>query len=381
MNKFAALLLALAALAYAAPAQASDVVVAQSSFGTLPDGSPVAEYTLRNSVIEVHLISYGARIISIRTPGRAGRPGDVVLGYNDLAGYLADPHSYLGGGTIGRYANRIGGAGFVLDGSTVHLSANNFGNSLHGGDVGFDHRNWSSRALSDGVEFTLVSHDGDMGFPGTLTARVRYTLTGGGNLLLSYSATTDKPTVVNFTNHSYFNLAGGGSILNERLHLAAKYYLPVDALHLPTGSFAPVTATPFDFRKQHDATIGQHLRSPLAAQNAQLSFAKGGFDHTFVLERYHPGRMRHAATLSDDATGRILRIYTTEPGIQFNSGSYLDGSRHGRAGEPYNQFGAVCLETQHFPDSPHHPEWPSPTLRPGQIFTSRTLFSFSLMKR
>ena len=342
-----------------------------SQFGTLPDGSAVQAYTLTDSKLEVKIITFGAHLASIEAPDRAGTRSNVVLGYDTLEGYLGDTSTYMGS-VVGRYGNRIAHGTLPLDGQTYHLTRNDHGNTLHGGTSGFDRKNWKAKQIANGVELTLMSPDGDMGFSGTLTAHVRYTLVGDA-LHLEYSATTDKATVLNLTNHSYFNLAGSGSILNHTLQLNADGYTPVDAGLIPTGSIDPVAGNPFDFRKA--TPIGQHLED----RNEQLKLA-GGYDHNFVLKSGRDGDPRLAAVLTDPASGRVLTVMTTEPGVQFYSGNFLDGSKHRESGRVYEKYAGLCLETQHYPDSPNHPAFPTTTLEPGQTFRSSTIFQFSVDK-
>ena len=297
----------------------------------------------------------------------------------ELAGYLADTKTYLGA-VVGRYGNRIAKGTFALDGETYHVPTNNGGNALHGGTEGFDRRVWAGRVLQretdgeDGVEFTLVSPDGDMGFPGELTARVRYTLAGGA-LRVVYSATTTRATVVNLTQHSYFNLAGEGSgdVLGHEVMLAAERYTPVDGTLIPTGEIASVGGTAFDFLEAK--AIGRDLDK----SEDQLRYA-GGYDHNFVIDRAAgvAGALRLAARVVDPASGRTLTVRTTEPGVQFYSGNFLDGSTIGVSGKPYGKHAGFCLETQHFPDSPNQPEFPTTTLRAGETMRSETVFAFDV---
>ncbi len=368
-----ALLLALTAAfaaGYAVTSAIAQTKVTKAPFGTLPDGSPVDAYTLSDAALTVRIITFGAHIISVQAPDRSGNRTDVVLGYDTLAGYLADKSTYMGS-VVGRYGNRIAKGTFALQGRQYHLPLNNNGNTLHGGTTGFDRLNWTARPLPDGVELTVVSPDGDQGVPGTLTAHVRYTLSGD-KLTLDYSATTDKPTVVNLTNHTYFNLAGSGSILNEVLMLDADHYTPVDAGLIPTGDLASVAGTPFDFRQP--TAIGARIEM----DNQQLKLA-GGYDHNWIL---NPPRTltRPAAVLTDLDSGRVLKVYTLEPGVQFYSGNFLDGTATGRGGEPYQKHAGLCLETQHFPDSPNHPGFPSTALNPGQTYHTTTIFEFTTAK-
>lgn len=346
--------------------------VTKASFGTTPDGTAVDIYTLKSDAVEARIMTYGARIVSIKTADKNGKIADVVLGYDSLAGYLADKKTYFGA-VVGRYGNRIAKGEFKLDGKTYHLPTNNGVNSLHGGTVGFDQLVWKGREIPDGVEMTLVSKDGDQGYPGTLTAHVRYTLHQNA-LRIDYSASTDKDTVVNLTNHSYFNLGGlgSGTILNEEIMIGADKYTPVDKGLIPTGELAPVEGTPFDFRKS--TVIGKRINDDYP----QLKLA-GGYDHNWVL-RGSNGEVKTAARVYDPATGRVLTVTTTEPGVQFYAGVSLDGSFKSPQGWPYAKNTALCLETQHFPDSPNHPSFPTTELKPGQARHSTTTFTFSTQK-
>jgi aldose 1-epimerase len=337
-------------------------------WGRSEAGQEVKLYTLTSGQVEVRVMSYGAKIVSIRTPDKDGRIEDITLGYDSFAEYLADKRTHFGT-VVGRFANRIANGTFVLDGKTYHVPINNGTNALHGGTVGFDQYVWKGHEVPGGVEFKLVSPDGDMGFPGTLTARVKYTLRNSV-LRVDYDATTDKATVINLTNHSYFNLSGGerDSILHQRIEINADRYTPVNENMIPTGEQASVASTPFDLR--HSTAIGQHI----GEANEQLRLT-GGYDHNYVLNGPR-GRMNLAARVYDPASGRTLVVSTTEPGVQFYSGNKLDGTFTGREGKPYQRNAGFCLETQHFPDSPNEPGFPSTVLRPGDVMHSRTNFTF-----
>lgn len=351
----------------------------------MPDGTEVSLFTLQQDAVRVRITQFGARIVSIETPDRNGDVADIVLGYNSLAEYTADKKTYFGA-IIGRYANRIGGGTFLLDGTRYRLPINDSGNSLHGGTVGFDQHVWTAQPIPHGVELTLISLNGDQGYPGTLTTRVRYTLQGE-TLRIEYFATTDRPTVLNLTNHTYFNLAGEGhgDILGHVLSLAADRYTPVDAGLIPTGQIAPVAGTPFEFERP--TVIGDRIHRP----NEQLQFAKG-YDQNYVLQRESVpqrepgialsghGSLAPAAHLFEPSSGRTLELTTTQPGIQFYSGNFLDGAFRGKRGKPYNKHAGLCLETQHFPDSPNHPKFPSTRLTPGETFHSTTEYGFSTEK-
>ena len=344
--------------------------VTKVSIGKVPDGTAVDLYTIKSDVLEASIMTYGARVVSIKTADRDGKVGDVVLGYNDLAGYLGDGKTYFGA-IVGRYGNRIAKGKFSLDGHEYSLPLNNGANSLHGGTVGFDSLVWTGKEIPGGVEMTLVSKDGDQGYPGTLTAHVRYTV-HHGTLRIDYSATTDKDTVVNLTNHSYFNLSGAGSILGEEVVLNADKYTPVDSGLIPTGVLAPVEGTPFDFRKS--TAIGARIDQP----DEQLKLG-GGYDHNWVLNGAN-GMMKTAAKVHDPKTGRVLTVMTTEPGVQFYTGNSIGGPLHGKDGAVYVKNSGFCLETQHFPDSPNHPAFPTTELKPGHPLHSTTTFTFTTEK-
>jgi aldose 1-epimerase len=351
-------------------AMAAHGTVTKAAFGTAPDGKAVDIYTLKSDVMQARIMTYGARIVSLEAPDRDGNSADVVLGYNSVADYAADKKTYFGA-IVGRYGNRIAHGSFKLDGKTYQIPKNDHGiNSLHGGTVGFDQLVWQGRAIPDGVEMTLVSKEGDQGFPGTLTAHVRYTLHHNA-LRIDYSMSTDKDTVVNLTNHSYFNLSGegNGTILHDELTIPADKYTPVDAGLIPTGELAPVEGTPFDFRKPH--VIGSRIND----NNEQLKRA-GGYDFNWVL-RGPNGETKTAARVYDPVSGRVLTVTTTEPGVQFYTGNFLDGTLRGKRGKLYVKNGALCLETQHFPDSPNHPSFPSTELKPGTPRHSTTTFTFT----
>jgi len=339
-------------------------------WGVTKQGQPVELYTVTNKDFSVSITTFGARVVSILTPDRDGKAGDVVLGYDKVSDYETDTTYF--GSIVGRFGNRIAKGTFSIDGKTFHIPTNDGVNALHGGTTGFDHKLWTGRIIPHGVEMTIVSPDGDMGFPGELTAHVRYTVAGHA-LHIEYSATTTKPTVVNLTNHSYFNLAGGGrgTILDELLTLPADHYTPVAAGLIPTGELAPVAGTPFDFRKA--TAIGARIHEP----NEQLKIA-GGYDHNFALNGKTP--MHLAAEAYEATSGRTLTITTTEPGVQFYSGNFLDGTRTGKYGVTYPKYAGFCLETQHFPDAPNEPAFASTVLRPGQTLHSTTVFSFGVRK-
>jgi len=350
------------------------VTVTKADFGKLPDGRAADVYTLHNADLDVGITTYGARIVWLKTKDRDGKVADVVLGYPSVDGYVAEKtaKTYFGA-IVGRYGNRIRAGKFSIDGKQYQVPLNNNGNALHGGPHGFDDQLWTGKEIPGGVEMSLVSKDGDMGFPGTLAVHVRYTLVDN-SVQIVYSATTDKPTVTNITNHSYFNLSGEGSgtILDEVLMLNADEYTPVDAGLIPVGGPKPVEGTPFDFRKP--TPIGARINQP----NEQLKIA-GGYDHNWVLNGKN-GEMKLAAKLYDPKTGRVLTVTTTQPGVQFYSGNFLDGSFKGKSGVTYAKNTGLCLETQHYPDSPNQPAFPSTLLKPGETMHSETVFAFSTEK-
>ena len=345
--------------------------VSSERFGTLADGGLVDVYTLRSEAVELRVIGYGARVVSLRTKDREGEMGDVALGYASLEPYVANKNAYFG--TVpGRFANRIALGRFVVGGEAVQTTINDGVNMLHGGLVGFDGHNWIAEEVKDGVQFTLVSADGDQGFPGILTARVTYTLEGD-TVRIAYSATTDKTTVVNLTNHTYFNLTGEASatILDEELMLEAEFYTPVvDAGAIPTGEIAFVEGTPFDFRK---ATV---IGARISEQNEQLKFSRG-YDHNFVL-RGRVGELRPAAKVYAPKSGRVLHVSTTEPAVQFYSGNSLDGTLVGKSGVAYVQRSGLCLETQGYPDAPNHRNFPSTELKSGEVYQTVTTWRFTV---
>jgi len=339
-------------------------------------GKPIEMVTLKNkNGIELTAISYGGIITSLKVPDRAGKFADVVLGFDKLENYWADPPPPFFGAIIGRYGNRIAKGKFTLGGKTYTLATNNPPNHLHGGNKGFDKQLWTITTKESGegssAIFTRTSPDGEEGYPGTLQVRVTYTLTDKNELILDYHATTDKPTPVNLTQHTYWNLAGEGSgdILGHQLTINADRFTPVDTTLIPTGELASVSGTPFDFRQP--TAIGARIDQ----NNDQLK--KGpGYDHNWVLNRKGSGP-EFAARLRDPQSGRTLEIATTEPGLQFYSGNFLDGALTGKSGKPYARRTGLCLETQHFPDSPNQPNFPSTILQPGKSYDSRTVVTFS----
>lgn len=350
--------------------------ITRADFGATADGEAVHTYTLRNaSGLEMRVISLGGIITHLKTPDRNGTLADIVLGFDTIDGYRNQPPYF--GAIIGRYGNRIGKARFAIDGTEHRLAANNGPNHLHGGAKGFDKVVWSAEP-SDTPEgaritFTRTSADGEEGYPGALHTKVTYTLTHDNALVIEYEATTDKPTHVNLTHHSYFNLAGHnrGDILGHQLSIDADRYTPVDETLIPTGALAPVAGTPFDFRQP--APIGARIAQ---AGDQQLVFGKG-YDHNWVL---NGSGFRHAARVIEPVSGRTLEVATTEPGLQFYSGNFLDGTVTGKEGAVYGHRTGFCLETQHFPDSPNQPAFPSTLLKPGEAYRSRTVYTFGVAR-
>jgi aldose 1-epimerase len=342
--------------------------VEKSSYGKLPDGRPVDLYTLTNAKgMQVKLTNYGAITVSVEVPDRHGQSADVTLGYDTLAGWLTNT-SYFGA-TVGRYANRIAKGKFALDGKTYTLATNNGENHLHGGSKGFDKLLWDAQPVDTGqtvgVRFAYLSQDGEEGYPGNLRVTALYTLNNDNEFMVQFSATADKPTIVNLAHHSYWNLAGAaaGDILGHELMLNADKYTPVDASLIPTGELKSVKNTPMDFTKP-------------TAIGARIAQVEGGYDHNFVL-RNQTGRVALAARVYEPKSGRVLEIRTDQPGIQFYSGNFLDGSVTGKGGIVYKKHWGFCLETQHYPDSPNHPDFPPVVLRPGQTYKHTMVHKFS----
>jgi aldose 1-epimerase len=357
-------------LAGAVTLQAAEKIT-RTDFGKLADGTGVQIYTLTNQQgIEARITNYGGILVSLTVPDRQGRKADVVLGFDTLAEYLASGPFF--GALIGRYANRIGGAQFTLDGVEYHLEKNNGANSLHGGAHGFDKRVWTARELPDGgLALTYVSKDGEGGYPGNLTVTATYHLTDANEVRIDYTATTDKDTVVNLTNHSYFNLkgAGAGDILAHRVTLNASRFTPVDSGMIPTGELRDVSGTPFDFRKS--TAIGARID-----QNDEQLMLGGGYDHNWVLNK-NASELALAARVEEPESGRALEVYTSEPGVQFYTGNSLNGPIQGKGGKVYGRRSGFCLETQHFPDSPNRKDFPSTVLKAGHRFESTTAYRFS----
>jgi aldose 1-epimerase len=342
--------------------------VTRHAFGVTPDGVPVELYTLASGGLEATIATYGGILVALRAPDRRGILADVTLGFDELAPYLTNEPYF--GALIGRYGNRIAGGRFQLDGATYTLARNNGPNHLHGGPRGFHTVVWSAepRAGDGAAALTLryTSPDGEEGYPGTLAVAVTYTL-AGGELRLDYTATTDRATVVNLTNHTYFNLAGAGDILGHELRLLAGRFLPVDATLIPTGELRPVAGTPMDFTRP--APIGARLD----AADEQLRRANGGYDHCWALDS-GGGALALAAEVFEPASGRTLQVLTTQPGVQFYTGNFLDGRITGKGGRAYAKHAGFCLETQHFPDSPNQPAFPTTVLRPGETYRQTTIF-------
>jgi aldose 1-epimerase len=344
--------------------------VTSQPFGKMPDGTPVEIFTLSDGAAEARITTYGGIVVTLKVPDRDGKVADVVLGFDDLDGYVANSNAPGGaffGAIIGRYANRIAHGTFTLDGQKYSLPLNNGENSLHGGPHGFNNVVWKAKPVANGVELSYLSKDGEAGYPGNLSAVVRYTLVKG-DLRIEYSATTDKDTVVNLTNHSYFNLAGQGNILNHQLTLHASRFTPVNAGLIPTGELKSVESTPFDFRKA--TAVGARID----VDDEQIRLGRG-YDHNWVLE--NGGKLAEAAEVYDPGSGRVLKVLTDQPGVQFYTGNFLDGSVKGKGGKPQEQRSALCLETQHFPDSPNHPSFPTTVLKAGERYHTVTIYSFS----
>ncbi|MER2490835.1 aldose epimerase family protein [Catenovulum sediminis] len=340
-------------------------------YATLPNGEVVTEYTLTNPTgIEVSIISYGGIITSLKTPDRNGKLADIVLGYDSIDGYLTDSNFF--GALIGRYGNRINKGQFTIDGIQYQLDTNDGENHLHGGDVGYDSKNWFVTPYVDGADvglkMQLFSPDGDAGYPGNLTVQVDYRL-AGNELKIDYKATTDKKTHVNLTQHSYFNLAGEGDILDHQLMIPAEYITPVNSSLIPTGDFMPVKGTPFDFRTA--TPIGQGINQ----KNQQLEYGLG-YDHNWVLTTENNFEYKLAARLSEEKSGRVLEIYSEEPGIQFYSGNFLNGSAKGK-GRTFEYRNGLCLEPQHFPDAPNQSRFQSTLLNPGEVYHTRMSYKFT----
>jgi aldose 1-epimerase len=349
----------------------------KAAFGKTPDGQPIDLYTLTNSHgMQATITNYGGTVVSLLTPDRAGHMDDVVLGFDRLEGYL-QPGPFFGA-IIGRYGNRIGHAMFKLGDKEYRLAKNDGDNTLHGGTQGFDKRVWTALDLSKvgpALELKYTSKDGEEGFPGNLSVTVIYMLTETNELWIEYAAATDRTTVVNLTNHSYFNLAGqgNGDILKHQIAINADRFTPVDAGLIPTGELQKVEGTPFDLRQATE--IGAHIND----DNEQLKLGKG-YDHNFVLNRRSGDALTRAARVTEPGSGRVMEVLTSEPGVQFYTGNFLDGTLHGKGGKVYGRRYGLCLETQHFPDSPNKPAFPTTELKPGQKYTSTTVYRFTSSK-
>jgi aldose 1-epimerase len=343
--------------------------VTKQAAGTA-DGKPVDMYTLQDDKVTVRILTYGGIVQSIEAPDRNGKSANIVLGFDNLDGYVKTGNKPYLGALIGRYANRIAGGAFSLNGKTYQVPKNDGNNALHGGINGFNKKVWTGKEIPNGVELTYVSPNGEEGFPGTMTTVVRYTLKGN-ELRIDYSATTDADTVLNLTSHGYFNLKGqgNGDILGTEMKIYASRYTPVDKNLIPTGELAPVAGTPFDFLTA--TPIGKRIND----NNEQLKLARG-YDQNWVLDG-DGKRVALAAEAYEATTGRVLEVLTDQPGIQFYTGNFLDGSVTGTDGKVYKQRYAFCLETQHYPDSPNHPKFPTTELKPGQTFKSTTIYRFS----
>ena len=345
--------------------------IEKQPFGKTADGQQADLYVLTNkNGMQAAITNFGATLVMLKVPDRKGNLADIVEGYDDVQGYAAGANFF--GATIGRYGNRIAGAQFKLDGVTYKLAANNRPNHLHGGPKGFNKVYWEGKDVSKpdspAVQFTYLSKDGEEGYPGNLNVKVTYTLTPKNEIRIDYSATTDKDTVVNLTNHSYFNLAGSGDILGHEVVIHASHTTPVDRTLIPTGELAPVKGTPFDFTTA--TTVGARI----AQENEQLKFG-GGYDHNWVLDN-KSGKLAPAVEVYEPTSGRVMVISTTEPGMQFYSGNFLDGVK-GKGGASYARRSAFCFEPQHFPDSPNKPAFPSTELKPGKEYKSTTVYKFS----
>ena len=340
-------------------------------FGVLPDGRKVEAYTLANADgMSATILTYGGLVQKLLAPGKEGQRTDVVLGFDTLDRYVTDSPFF---GTItGRVANRIGKARFALDGKEYTLAANNGPNTLHGGKSGFDKKLWAATQDGNKLTLTYTSPDGEEGFPGALACKVTYTLTAANELVIQYEATTDKPTVVNLTNHSYFNLAGqgGGTVLDHVLQLAADKYTPTDATLVPTGELATVENTPLDFRTA--TSIGNRL--------ANVKADPPGYDHNYVVGTARTAEPKKIATVKEPVSGRMLEVFTTEPGVQLYTGNFLDGKVVGKGGKAYPRHGAFCLECQLFPDTPNRPEFPTAVLRPGETYRQTTVYKLTAGK-
>lgn len=351
--------------------------VTHDVFGVLANGDTVVRYTLTNqSGMQVKILNYGGIIQSLDVPDKDGHMGDVVLGFDSLDQYVTQSPYF--GALVGRFGNRIAHGAFRLNDSTYHLYLNDGPNSLHGGKIGFDKKIWDVTPFTtdstEGLKLHYLSPDGEEGYPGNLDVHVTYTLSNDNALRIDYEATTDKPTVLNLTNHAYYNLSDGkGTALDQVLMLNADQYVPVDSTAIPTGPLATVEGTPMDFRKP--TAVGARIHDDFA----QLKLAHGGYDHCWVLNT-HGDLSQVAASVYDPANGRLMEVYTTEPGIQFYSGNFLDSTLHGKNGNVYPKHACIVLETEHYPDSPNEPSYPSTVLNPGDTYHSSSIYKFSVRK-
>jgi len=360
--------------------QSSDTTKPQSmqipdakAFQQTIDGKPSNLYVLKNSNIVAAITNYGARVVSLLVPDKNGKMTDVVVGFDNVNDYTQGSDTYFGA-IVGRYGNRIAKGKFELDGKEYTLPTNNGPNSLHGGDTGFSRKVWDAQQLNDStLQLTYVSKDGEEGYPGTLTAKVTYTVMGNQGLKIDYHATTDKKTVVNLTNHSYFNLNGEGSgtINNHLMMINADKFTPVDSTLIPTGNLESVANTPLDFRSP--TAIGARIND---TSSVQLKYGKG-YDHNFVINPTNDS-LTKAAEVMGDQSGIVMDVYTDQPGMQFYGGNFMDGSHTIKGGKKDNYRTAFCLETQHYPDSPNHPDFPSTTLSPGEVYKTTTIYEFSV---
>lgn len=349
--------------------------VKKEAFGSTASGQPIDIYTLRNAAgFEARIMSYGGIVVSLKTPDRNGQFADVTLGFDSVTGYTGT-HPYFGA-LVGRYGNRIANGTFQINQVSYILAKNNGVNALHGGERGFDKRVWAVQEVTSSpdpaIELTYVSGDGEEGYPGNLTTTVRYTVTPANELRIEYNATTDRDTVLNLTNHAYFNLKGSGDILKHEMQIAADRFTPIDDGLIPTGELKVVKGTPFDF------TAAKAIGKDINANDEQIKRGKG-YDHNFVLN-HEPGKVGLAARVREPETGRVMEVHTDQPGVQFYSGNFLDGSIKGKGGAVYEQRAGFCLETQHFPDSPNKPDFPTTLLKPGETFKSTTVYKFSAEK-
>jgi len=350
----------------------SSIALNPQAFDTIIDGKEIKLYTLKNdSGITVYLTNYGARIVGILAPDKNGKLADIVPGYSSIGDYMND--KIYAGPIVGRFANRIGDARFILDGKEYNLFRNEGDNTLHGGKKGLDKRIWTAVQNDNSITMTYLSPDGEEGYPGNLTIRKTYTLNPDNSLKIEYEAETDQPTVVNLTNHTYWNLKGEGdsTILDHYCQINADSFTLIDKEWIPTGEIAPVAGTPFDFRE------GKTVGSDITADNKQLGNGLG-YDHNWVLNKDSSCTFSFAAKLWEESTGRYIKVSTTEPGMQFYSGNFMDGSITGKSGRPYLYRSACIFETQHFPDSPNHENFPSTVLRPGEKYTQLTLYEFGV---